>query len=103
MYNISSQYISKVIPYPEINKSLKIEIWDTAGQERYRSMAKLFYNDAKIIIFVYDSTSKSSFEELKNYWIPEVLKSGDEGGWVLSIVANKSDLYEIEALMLFFK
>ena len=96
--SISSQYISKVIGFPEIKKSLKIEIWDTAGQERYRSMVKLFYKDAKIIIFIYDCTSKSSFEELKNYWIPEIQNSSEGGGWVLAIVANKSDLYEREAI-----
>ena len=95
--SISSQYISKILSFSDIKQSLKIEIWDTAGQERYRSMAKLFYKDAKIIIFVYDSTSKSSFEELKNYWIPEVQNSGN-GGYVSAIVANKSDLYEIEAV-----
>ena len=69
--SISSQYISKVISFPDLKRSLKIEIWDTAGQERYRSMAKLFYQDAKIIIFVYDVTSRQSFDELINYWIPE--------------------------------
>ena len=54
--SISSQYVSQVINFPDLNKSIKLEIWDTAGQERYRSIAKLFYKDAKIIIFVYDVT-----------------------------------------------
>ena len=95
--SISSQYISKVIQLEEINKSIRIEIWDTAGQERYRSMAKLFYKDAKVIILVYDITSKSSFEELKNFWIPEVKKNCIED-LILGLVANKADLYEIECV-----
>ena len=95
--SISSQYISKVITFPELNKSLRLEIWDTAGQERYRSMAKLFYQDAKIIIFVYDSTSKVSYEELINFWIPEVYKNVKKEA-IFALVANKCDLYEIESV-----
>jgi len=95
--SISSQYISKVLSFSDMQASLKIEIWDTAGQERYRSMAKLFYKEAKIIIFVYDSTSKSSFEELKKYWIPEVQNTRNKDS-ILAIVGNKCDLYEIMAV-----
>ena len=50
----------------------KIEIWDTAGQERYRALAKVFYKNADVCILVYDITRKSSFTELKNYWIKEI-------------------------------
>ena len=96
--SISSQYVSKVILFSDLRKSLRIEIWDTAGQERYRSMAKLFYQDAKIIIFVYDVTSKSSFDELINYWIPEVQNTINTKEVIFGLVANKSDLYEIECI-----
>ena len=95
--SISSQYISKTITIPEIKKSVRLEIWDTAGQERYRSMAKLFYKDAKIIIFVYDSTSKISYEELINFWIPEV-QNNCMKDVKFALVANKCDLYEIESV-----
>ena len=93
--SISSQYVSQVINIPDINKSLKLEIWDTAGQERYRSMAKLFYQDAKIIIFVYDFTSRSSFDYLINFWIPEVQITINVKNVIFGLVANKCDLYEI--------
>ena len=93
--SISSQYVSQVINIPVINKSLKLEIWDTAGQERYRSMAKLFYQDAKIIIFVYDFTSRSSFDYLINFWIPEVQITINVKNVIFGLVANKCDLYEI--------
>ena len=96
--SISSQYVSKVISFSDLRKSLRMEIWDTAGQERYRSMAKLFYQDAKIIIFVYDVTSKSSFDELINYWIPEVQNTINTKEVIFGLVANKSDLYEIECI-----
>ena len=51
--SISSKYISKEVKIEDINKTVKFNIWDTAGQERYRSLAKIFYKDAPIIIFVY--------------------------------------------------
>ena len=88
----SSQYISKTIDLKNINQSLKFDIWDTAGQEKYRSMAKLFYKDAKIILFVYDITSLNSFNELRNYWITQV-KENCEPNILFGVVANKNDLY----------
>jgi len=90
--SISSQYISKTIDLEDLNQSLKFDIWDTAGQEKYRSMAKLFYKDAKIILFVYDITSLSSFNELRNYWIKQV-KENCEPNILFGVVANKNDLY----------
>ena len=90
--SISSQYVSQVINFPDLNKSIKLEIWDTAGQERYRSIAKLFYKDAKIIIFVYDVTSRVSFDELINFWIPEVQISINVKDVIFGLIANKSDL-----------
>ena len=96
--SISSQYVSQVINITDINKSLKLEIWDTAGQERYRSMAKLFYQDAKIIIFVYDFTSRSSFDYLINFWIPEVQITINVKNVIFGLVANKCDLYEIGSI-----
>jgi len=53
-------------------KKIKFDIWDTAGQEKFRSISKIFYRDANAVIFVYDITSRNSFEELKNYWIKQV-------------------------------
>ena len=61
------------------NKTLNLEIWDTAGQERYRCVI----------------TSKSSFEELKNYWVEQVLEASPKN-IMLVIVANKSDLIDNE-------
>ena len=78
-------------------KILKFEIWDTAGQERYRSLTKMFYKDANAAILVYDITRKDSFEELKNYWAEQIKESSPEG-IILVIAANKSDLFEHEAI-----
>ena len=77
------------------NKTLNLEIWDTAGQERYRCVTKMFYKEADVAILVYDITSKSSFEELKNYWVEQVLEASPKN-IILVIVANKSDLIDNE-------
>jgi small GTP-binding protein len=70
--DITSQFVIKTEYFEKENKKLKFEIWDTAGQKEYRSLAKIFYKDAAVLILVYDTSNKSSFEELKNYWIGEI-------------------------------
>lgn len=52
----------------EGGQTVKFEIWDTAGQEKYRSINKIFYKDASIVIMVYDITKRNTYEEIKNYW-----------------------------------
>ena len=52
----------------EGGRTVKFEIWDTAGQEKYRSINKIFYKDASIVIMVYDITKRNTYEEIKNYW-----------------------------------
>ena len=89
--SISAQFISKSINY-EGYGAIKYDIWDTAGQERYRSMAKIFYKDAKVVIFVCDITSQASFNGMKDYWY-EQIKTNCEKDAILAVVANKNDLY----------
>jgi small GTP-binding protein len=90
----SAQFISKII-YLTDEISLKFDIWDTAGQEKFRSLAKIFYKDAKVIILVYDITNKASFDNLKNYWFNEI-EENSISDVILAIVGNKDDLYENE-------
>ena len=73
------------------NKQYIINLWDTMGQERLRTLTKIFFNDAKIVIFVYDIALKKSFESLPG-WVKDVEEQlGTD--FVKGIVANKSDLY----------
>ena len=90
--SLSSQFISSEIFIPDINEVIKFDLWDTAGQEKYRSLAKIFYKDAKIIIFVYEITNRKSFDSLKQYWYQQV-KSNSIKDVILALVGNKSDLY----------
>lgn len=93
--SVSAQFISKQIQFPKYNKILKFDIWDTVGQEKYRSLAKIFYKDARIIIFVYDITTEFSFEAIKDFWYKETNENADNEP-ILALVANKMDLYKDE-------
>ena len=87
---VGASYFQKFL---EIDgKNLQLDIWDTAGQEKYRSMGKMFYKDAYIVLFIYDITDKKSFEDLKNIWYDELTTSGEKNA-IFAVVGNKSDLY----------
>ena len=86
---------SKEINFEKYDRKINFEIWDTAGQEKYRALAKIFYQDSKVTLLVYDITRKDSFEAFKNYWYKEVRDNSSQDV-VLVLVGNKSDLYEYE-------
>ncbi len=93
--SLSAQFISKTLDFPDLGQSLKFDIWDTVGQEKYRSLAKIFYKDARVIIFVYDITTANSFQSIKDYWYNET-KDNCDNEVIYALVGNKSDLYEKE-------
>jgi small GTP-binding protein len=88
----SAQFISKEIKVN--NQSINLDIWDTAGQEKYRSLARMFYKESQVIVFVYEIINKKSFDALKNYWYKEALNNSTAQFYF--VVGNKSDLYERE-------
>lgn len=79
------------------NTKYILDLWDTIGQENLRTMNKLFYNNSRIVIFVYDITSRESFEDL-NYWINEVSSQLGDEDIIRGIIGNKIDLYLQEAV-----
>ena len=88
--NISSTILEKTITLGKIQYFIKL--WDTAGQEKFRSLNNLFIKDSKICVFVYDISSRVTFEQL-DFWVKKV----DEilgNNPILAVVANKSDLKE---------
>ena len=70
-------YVDKIIQIDN-NKKIKLEIWDTAVQEKFRSLAKAYYRNIDVGILVYDVTNKTSFEEIKNYWIKDIKEDNDD-------------------------
>ena len=92
---MSGTCVTKEIFYEQYNKILKYEIWDTAGQEKYRSLTKMFYKDASIVILVFDITRKDTFEEIRDFWVKQV-KENSNKDIIISLVGNKEDNYEYE-------
>ena len=57
--NVDSTIVNSISNFDmklDEQNSIRLVIWDTAGQEKYRSLNKLFYKDAVIVILVYDTT-----------------------------------------------
>ena len=77
-------------------KEYMLDIWDTAGQERFRSLAPVYYRDAKGAIVVFDITDANSFSKAKQ-WINELRNArGDQV--VIFLVGNKTDLQFIRVV-----
>ena len=90
MSTITCSFITmqKTIDGEEYN----INLWDTIGQEQFRSLTKIFLNNSKIVIFVFDITDKASFEAI-DYWINTIEQElGQEP--IKGIAANKQDLFD---------
>ena len=87
--SLTAQYAKKVITLPD-KKTLTFDLWDTAGEEKFRAMARIFLQEAKAVILVYDPTNENTFKELKEYWYNQV-KSLNA---IIAVVASKCDLSE---------
>ena len=73
-----------------LNKyKINLQIWDTAGQERFRSLTKSFYRDVNGIIFMYDITSRESYNNI-GIWIRDSKNIIDNIQGI--ILGNKKDL-----------
>ena len=71
--------------------NISIDLLDTIGQEKYKQLTKLFYNNSRIVIFVYDIASRITFEGL-TFWINDI-KEQIGNDYVAGVIGNKSDLY----------
>ena len=69
---------NKKLCIKECNTILEYEVWDTVGQENYRGLSKIFYQNSKIVIMVYDISSKNSFDEIKNFWYKQVRENSSD-------------------------
>jgi small GTP-binding protein len=69
---------------------MRLDIWDTGGSERYRSLAPMYYRDARAAIVVFDLTDAKSQQEAIE-WLSEVRTHGRKD-IVCICAANKCDL-----------
>ena len=71
------------------NQKIILNIFDTSGQERYHSISKNFLRNSDGIIFVFDLTNETTFDNIKRWLITcdEVIQDFQK-----IVVGNKLDL-----------
>ncbi|KAJ1114863.1 hypothetical protein NDU88_003093 [Pleurodeles waltl] len=73
---------------------IKIQLWDTAGQERFqKGMVEHYYRNVHAVVFVYDVTKFSTFENLPR-WFEECSQHRVSQTVPRVLVGNKCDLKE---------
>lgn len=88
---IGVDFRTKYVNLPN-GKHVKVLLWDTAGQERFRNIADNYYNGSDCVLFVFDITSKSSFEML-SFWMERLKAKRNLDDIVMILVGNKKDLF----------
>ena len=73
---------------PEV--TIPLDVWDTAGQERYKSLTPLYFQNAEVVVFVFDLTNASTLEALSLY--VEMVQQKANNGCGILLVGNKKDL-----------
>jgi len=58
----------------------------------------VFYREADVILFLYDITNQKSFEELKKYWIHQVLNVSEK--LLMWVVGTKYDMIDNDEVSL---
>ena len=79
------------------NKTIRIDLWDTAGNEKFYSLTVGFFKNAEGIMVMFDVTSPSSFENVRNW--TESIKThlnSEINDIPVIIIGNKIDLKERE-------
>ena len=74
-----------------------LKVWDTTGQEKYNSITKLFVKGSHIVILVYAIDNLKSFEKI-NFWHNYVEEELHKKKYVLGILGNKIDLFDMEVV-----
>ena len=92
---ISSSYYENNIVVAD--KKYLYCLWDTAGQEVYRSLNKIFIKESKIIIIVFSIDCIESFQQI-DFWLNYTKDILGSDNYILGLVGNKSDLYEIQQI-----
>ena len=74
------------------DKVIKFNLLDTAGQERYKSITPIYFQNADIILLVYDSNSNETLSNLDS-WYQMVIEKGPKHVKFI-VIGNKVDLLE---------
>ena len=70
--------------------NLHSQYWDIAANAQM-SLISMVVKDTDGIVLVYDTTSPSSFEEIKTSWMPKILNLFDKKLPPILLMGNKMD------------
>ncbi|EGC29202.1 hypothetical protein DICPUDRAFT_84758 [Dictyostelium purpureum] len=80
----------------ERNEFIKTQLWIDYRDQRFRNQRYYLLKDMHSMVFVYDITTKRTFDCIVNYLYPEyqdyILKQQPEHPPQLMVIGNKSDL-----------
>ena len=71
-------------------KPIQLGLWDTAGQEDYDRLRPLSYPQTDVFLVCYSIISRSSYENVRTKWIPEIKHHVPDAPFLL--VGTKKDL-----------
>ena len=74
----------------EINgNKLWLHIWDTPGNDEFDRLRSISYQDAEIILLIFDFENKQTFDNLEERWIKEANYYSKEAK--LIVIGNNAD------------
>ena len=91
---VGAAFMTKILDID--GTKIKLNIWDTGGSEKYKSLAPMYYRDARGVIIVYDLTNKESVHDAQ-MWVDEVRQNGQDN-LIIVAAANKADLEDKRAV-----
>ena len=97
---LSAEFFTKVVTVTPAGcpaTKVKMQIWDTAGAEQYRSLTKLYYQKAAVVIMVYSMNDFESLDQL-SHWAAEVEENAHKNT-IKIVVCAKSDNVEDEEIV----
>lgn len=85
-------YYSTEFTFGGTTYQTELKIWDTSGKQKYRSLNKIFFKDALVVLIVFNITNKNSYTEAIEYWLKEVKINNKR--CTIYLVANFCDIDE---------
>ncbi|XP_028936758.1 ras-related protein Rab-42 [Ornithorhynchus anatinus] len=87
---VGVEFYSRALHLPP-GLTVKLQLWDTAGHERFRCITRSFYRNVVGVLLVFDSSNRSSFEHIPD-WYREVTSVQGLEKAIFLLVGHKSDL-----------
>ena len=91
MPTLGASFKTQVVDLPEEQDQIFLNLWDTAGQEKFKSLTKMYFQDADAAIIMYDVTFRESFESARQ-WAKDLREATNVSDLLIAVAGNKCDL-----------